>query len=60
MLAAHASGLTRNAVRTADPARSLEKAALFVAETPRNPSGKILQRVLRESCGGRVRASEQR
>jgi len=36
----------------------LPKAALFVAEIPRNPSGKILKRVLREQYRDRVRAPE--
>ena len=36
----------------------LPKAAVFVAEIPRNPSGKILKRVLREQFKDSVRAPE--
>jgi fatty-acyl-CoA synthase len=36
----------------------LPKAAVVVAEIPRNPSGKILKRVLREQYKDAVRAPE--
>ena len=36
----------------------LPKAAVFVAEIPRNPSGKILKRVLREQYKDKVAAPQ--